>query len=122
MFFSKQTGKYRSKLEAKIAKRLPKGTTFESARLEYFVPRKYTPDFVIPKADGTKLYLEVKGYLRYEDQVKMRAVKQCNPGLDIRFFFPNDNKVAKSKMRNSEWCQKYSFAYCIGSIPKDWLK
>jgi len=113
---------FRSKLEGEVAKVLPKGTKFESEKLKYFIPKTYNPDFVVTTKNGRKIYLEVKGYFRYEDQVKMRYVKVSNPELDIRFFFPNDNKVQTSKMTNSEWCEKYGFKYCIGKIPKGWFR
>lgn len=118
---SKRTGKYKSKLEAQIAKQLGKRATYETETLSYLQPKKYTPDFVVAKAD-TKIYIEVKGWYRYEDQAKMRAVKASHPDLDIRMFFPNDNKVQSSKMTNSEWCKKYGFEYAIGSIPREWYK
>jgi hypothetical protein len=59
--------------------------------------------------------------LRIEDQKKMRAVKECNPDLDIRFYFAEDRLVHRSKMKNSEWCAKYGFPCAIGKIPKRWL-
>lgn len=118
---SSKTGKYKSKLEAVIAKRLGKKATYETEVLSYLLPKRYTPDFVLVAASGHKLYLEVKGYFRYEDQAKMKAVKYCNPDLDIRMFFPADNKVQGSKMKNSEWCKKYSFPCAVGKIPKGWL-
>jgi hypothetical protein len=123
----KRTGKYKSVLESKVAKQLGKKAKYETEVITYVLPKRYTPDFVLAKAshDGSsnsnKLYIEVKGWLRYEDQQKMRSVKHCNPHLDIRFFFPNDGKVQGSNMRNSDWCRKYAFEYCIGTIPKEWL-
>lgn len=116
---SKKTGKYKSKLESAVARRLGKRASYETEHIQYVLPKRYTPDFILVKNDGTKIYLEVKGYHRYEDQQKMRAVKTCNPSLDIRMYFPNDNKVANSKMTNSEWCEKYSFICYIGALPKD---
>lgn len=108
-------------LEEKVFKQLPKKRTkYEGEKLTYFIPKKYIPDFIIHTKAG-KIYLEVKGYLRYEDQVKMRAVKASNPDLDIRFYFPEDKKVAGSQMLNSEWCIKWNFPYCIGNVPKGWL-
>jgi hypothetical protein len=118
----KRVDGFRSKLEHDVSPKLPKGTTFESEKLKYFIPKNYIPDFVVPTKSGRKIYLEVKGYLRYEDQQKMRAVKLCNSELDIRFFFPNNNRVHGSKMTNSEWCEKYGFKYCIGKIPRGWFK
>lgn len=117
-----KAGEFRSKLEAEVSKRLPKGTTFESEKLKYFIPKNYLPDFIITTKSGKKIYLEVKGFLRYDDQQKMRYVKMANPELDIRFYFPNNNKVHTSKMTNSEWCEKYGFKYCIGKIPKGWFR
>ena len=117
---SKRTGKYKSQLEQTIATVLGKRATYESEVLNYVVPRKYKPDFIVT-TPSRKFYLEVKGYMRFEDQQKMKWVKACNPELDIRFYFPVDNKVQGSKMRNSEWCEKYSFKYSIGRLPKGWL-
>lgn len=127
---SKRTGKYKSVLERKIARRLGKNATYETETLSYLLPKRYTPDFVLVKTtvdehnnpiSSSKVYIEVKGWFRYEDQAKMRAVKVSNPDLDIRLFFPVDGKVQGSKMTNSEWCKKYNFPYCIGQIPKDWM-
>lgn len=120
--FKKGKGGFRSPLEALVAKSLPKGMKFESDKIKYFIPKNYIPDFVLTRNDGTKLYLEVKGWMRYEDQQKMRHVKHCNPELDIRFFFPKDNKVQGSKLLNSEWCAKYGFPCSIGKIPKGWFR
>ena len=111
--------KYKSRLEAKVARRLGKKATYESEVVYYFLPKRYYPDFVLVKSVSNRILLEVKGYLRYEDQAKMKAVKDCNPELDIRFFFPHDNKVQGSKMKNSEWCLKYGFPFYIGVLPKD---
>jgi hypothetical protein len=112
-----------SPLELEIWKQLPKARTkYEPELLYYMIPHKYKPDFVITKPDGRKVYLEVKGYLRWEDQRKMRAVKEYNPDLDIRFYFPKDNKVQTSNMTNSEWCVKYGFPCAIGKLPKGWFR
>lgn len=116
---AKRTRKYKSHLERDIARRLGKKATYETEYLEYLLPKKYKPDFILLKKDGSKLFLEVKGYMRYEDQVKMKAVKTCNPTLDIRLYFPSDAKVQTSSMKNSEWCERYGFVYYIGRLPKD---
>lgn len=120
---ARRTGQYKSKLEALVASLLPpKNAFYESASLQYILYKKYIPDFTIVTSSGHVVYLEVKGYLRYEDQVKMRAVKETNPELDIRFFFSKDGKVQSSKLTNSEWCKKYNFPYAIGKIPKKWFR
>lgn len=117
-----RVGKFKSKLEHQVAKELGKRAKYESERLTYMKPGHYKPDFVYTRKNGSKLYIEVKGFLRYDDQVKMKAVKANNMDLDIRFMFPQDKPVHRSKMLNSEWCQKYGFPYTIGSIPREWLQ
>jgi predicted nuclease of restriction endonuclease-like RecB superfamily len=118
---SKRTGKYKSKLESIAARQLGRKAKYEAAKIKYFEVKTYIPDFSI-RTNGNPIYVEVKGYLRYEDQRKMRMVKVSNPEMDIRFFFAQDNRVQGSKMTNSQWCDKYSFPYCIGEIPKGWLQ
>lgn len=114
---------YDSPLEAEVYQKLPKErTAYEPELLHYTIPHTYKPDFVILTTRGHKVYLEVKGYLRWEDQRKMRAVKEQNPGLDIRFFFPKDNRVHRSQMTNSEWCSKYGFPCAIAKFPRGWFK
>jgi hypothetical protein len=114
-----KTGIYKSQLEFNVAKILGRKAAYEPCKLPYTIKKHYTPDFVI--AREKPIYLEVKGYLRFEDQQKMKAVKETNPDLDIRFFFPVDNKVMGSRMKNSEWCAKYGFPCAIGKIPKSWI-
>ena len=105
----KRYGIYKSKLEQIVAKRLGKKAKYEPEKLRYVIPHNYTPDFVVTNKDGSKTYYEVKGYLRYEDQVKMRAVRACNPNLHIIFLFPKDQRVHRSQMLNSEWCRKNGY-------------
>lgn len=120
---SKRVGQFKSELEASVWDRLPKNRTkYESDKITYFVPKTYIPDYTITRDDGHKVLLEVKGFLRYEDQLKMRYVKMANPDLDIRFYFPNDGQVHRSKMKNSEWCKKYDFPCYIGRLPRGWWK
>ena len=118
----KREGEFKSGLEQSISKRLPKGSKYEASNIAYVLPKKYKPDFDVPTEAGKIVYLEVKGWMRYEDQQKMRAVKFSNPDLDIRFYFPKDQKVQNSKMTNSQWCQKYGFPYAIGRLPRGWFK
>lgn len=99
---------------------------YETEKLPYVLPspiRNYHPDFIIRRPNGKTLYLEIKGFYRPEDRVKMLAVKRANPEADIRMVFPRDNKLnAKSKTTYSDWCKKYGFKYCIGEIPEEWFK
>lgn len=112
----KRWGKYKSPLEQKIAKLLGRKAKYEVDVLEYYLPKKYHPDFTVVSKDGTKTYIEVKGYLRYEDQVKMRAVRVAHPDKDIWMWFPKDQKVHRSKMLNSEWCEKYGYKWRIVDV------
>lgn len=93
---------------------------YETLKLPYVIEKYYLPDFVI---EGTDIVVEVKGYFRATDRTKMLAVKKANPNLDIRFVFPQDNKLfSRSKTRYSDWCEKNGFKYHIGTeIPKEWL-
>ena len=112
---------FKSALELAVSKKLPKRRwEYEPERIEYMLPKKYIPDFVIQSKSGKKIYIEVKGWFRWEDQQKMRAVKNSRPDMDIRMFFPKDQKVQTSEMLNSEWCHKHDFKCAIGAIPRSW--
>ncbi len=96
--------------------------SYEEDRLAYVTYHNYVPDFKISTSSGRTFYLEVKGYFRTADQVKMKAVKVANPTVDIRFVFQKDNKLNKySKLHYSDWATKYGFLYAIGSVPEEWL-
>ena len=95
---------------------------YESEELKYYIAKTYIPDFTLKYRDGRVLHLEIKGYFRPEDREKLRAVREANPKLDVRLVFDKDNKIhAKSKMRYSDWCNKYKFLFAIGHIPEEWL-
>lgn len=114
----------RSKFEEQIFQSLQDkvNVKYESETLSYTVSLKYTPDLVIYFSHRPTMYLELKGYLDYDDQRKMKAVKKENPELDIRFVFMKDNKISKqSKLTYSSWSEKYGFPYCFNTIPEDWL-
>ena len=121
---------YRSNFEVDTVKQLHKhrssGTPFtihyEVDKLSYVKTGIYLPDFKIIKPDGTYLYIEVKGVLDVDTQVKMRAVKECNPDVTIAFLFQRDNLIRKGgKMRYSGWCDKYGFDWAIKEVPERWL-
>ena len=120
---SKRKGEFKSELEHLVSKKLRRHKPkYEAEKLKYFIPKNYIPDFIVETPSGNKIHIEVKGWFRSEDQQKMRAVKTCNPELDIRMYFPNNNKVQGSKMTNSEWCVKYEFPYAIGNFPRSWFR
>lgn len=98
---------------------------YESEKINYQIleDHQYIPDFVIRKLDGSKIYVEAKGYLRPTDMKKMKAVKASNPYLDIRFVFQKDNKVPKArKMTYSQWAERNGFKWALGLIPLEWCR
>lgn len=124
----KRTLKFKSRLEKQVSDSLLKTVSssrykYEPTKIPYIEEKQYIPDFLIHPKTLPPFYLEVKGWFRYEDRRKMLAVKETNPDFDIRMFFASDGKLNKnSKMRYSDWCEKHGFKYCIGSIPKGWLR
>jgi hypothetical protein len=115
--------KFRSGLEEKVADLLQGlGVTYEyeSTKVPYILQCNYTPDFLLPNG----VYLETKGQLTEEDRRKMKAVKNANPELDIRFVFQAPyNKIYKgSKTTYATWAEKHGFKWCaFHSIPVEWL-
>lgn len=105
---------------------LPKGATveYESEKLEYTTSHTYKPDVIVEFRCGRKIYLEFKGYFKYEDRAKMLAVREAHPTLDIRFVFQKDQPSCLgkgSKTRPSEWAVKNNFLYAVGSVPPEWI-
>lgn len=121
---------YRSGLEDKISEQLKatnKVWSYESEKLKYTVPERiatYTPDFIIIKQDGSKMYVESKGRFTATDRKKMKLVKEANPELDIRLLFqtPN-NKITKgSKTTYADWAVKQGYLWAAKEIPQEWLE
>ena len=79
---------------------------------------KYTPDFIVTRKNGTKLYIEAKGYFKSTDRSKMRAVLKSNPDLDIRMMFMSNGKITED-MRYSDWIR---FLEWSDSILWGWLR
>lgn len=122
-------GQLRSLLEKKIHTRVKKlvakkvAVGIESHEIPYTLVKNYIPDLVLCFPDGRVLYIEVKGWLRPEDRTKMKAVKMCNPSLDIRMVFGSNNKLhSGSTTRYGDWCDKHGFPWAVGEVPKEWLK
>lgn len=116
---------YRSGLEREFALFLTKrGVSFlyEPHTLDYTVPGKYKPDFLLPNG----IYLEIKGVLnKYDDRetAKMIAVKKCNPDKDIRLVFADASiKIPRTKMTHARWADKHGYTYADGHIPEEWLR
>lgn len=97
--------------------------SYESEKIPYVLERNYIPDFVIERPDGTKLYVEAKGYFDRQAMAKMKAVIEQNPDLEIVFIFYRDNPIRKgSKTRYSDWCTKQGVDFAINEIPERWFK
>lgn len=96
--------------------------TYEPLKLEYILTKHYTPDFMIPRKDGTILYVESKGYFDSDSREKMLAVKTQHPGLEIVLLFMDDKFInKKSGFSYTIWAQKHGFDYSVGSIPYRWI-
>src|SRR5712692_5012780 len=113
----------RSGCEKQIATQLDKAKikyVYEPCVLAYKLNKKYTPDFAI---EGKSWFLESKGRFVSSDRTKLLAVREQNPGIEIRLVFQRNNKLSKtSKTRYSEWAKKHKFKYALDKIPKQWLK
>jgi hypothetical protein len=121
---------YRSGLEDQISEQL-KGTdntwSYESEKLKYTIPERvatYTPDFILIKKNGEKMYIETKGRFTAIDRKKHLLVKTSNPGLDIRLLFqtPNNKLSKASKTTYANWADKNGYLWAAKEIPKEWLE
>lgn len=114
---------YRSKLEEKVSNLLSElGVSFEyeSTKVPYQIQFTYTPDFILPNG----VWLETKGYWDPADRRKVKAVKECNPDIDLRMVFqaPFNTISKKSKTTYAKWCEKHSIPWTsYQNIPLDWL-
>lgn len=92
---------------------------YESTKIPYILKGLYTPDFYLIDQD---IYLELKGVLTVEDRRKMRAVKDQNPEIDVRFVFMDaDKKVAHAKSTHAEWAIRNGFLWANKEVPQSWL-
>ena len=117
----------RSKFEKLVASLLRKAKIkfkYEPYKIPYILKCDYNPDFVISKRGKPDILIEVKGHFKPQDRRKMKAVKQSNPDLDIRFWFMRDNYLTKSKKkRYSCWAKQHNFPFHVGdTLPKEWFK
>lgn len=120
---------YRSGLENQIKKQLSeckKNYGYESEKISYIQPEKtrtYTPDFILTKKNGEKMYIESKGRWVLDDRKKHELIKKQYPALDIRFVFSNPNAKInkKSKTTYSDICMKFGWKFAKKEIPQEWL-
>ena len=120
---------FKSPLEVDIAAQLDKEGVryqYEGERIAYkpIKPLWYVPDFhKFEKAPH--IILEGKGWFRTsKERTRLLAVRECNPGLEVRFVFQkaNNRLSKKSKTTYAEWCDKNGFKWCEKVIPKEWFE
>ena len=120
---------FRSGLEDNVNDRLKeqnKSFSYESEKISYIQPQtkhNYTPDFVLNKIDGNKMYIETKGRWVKTDRLKFDLIFQQYPNIDIRFVFQNPNaKLYKgSKTTYAQYCDKKGWYWAKKEIPEEWL-
>lgn len=121
---------FRSGLEDNVNDMLKennKSFSYESEKISYIQPEtkhNYTPDFVLNKIVGGKMYVETKGRWVKTDRLKFDLIFQQYPGIDIRFVFQNPNaKLYKgSKTTYAQYCDKKGWRWAKKEIPEEWLK
>lgn len=121
---------FRSGLEETINESLNKSKKqfgYESEKISYIQPEtkhNYTPDFILTKKDGTKMYIESKGRWVKTDRLKFDLIFNQYSGIDIRFVFQNPNaKLYKgSKTTYAQYCDKKGWLWSKKEIPNEWLK
>lgn len=120
---------FRSGLEDNVndlLKEQNKSFSYESEKISYIQPQtkhNYTPDFVLNKIDGNKMYIETKGRWVKTDRLKFDLIFQQYPDIDIRFVFQNPNaKLYKgSKTTYAQYCDKKGWYWAKKEIPEEWL-
>jgi hypothetical protein len=121
---------FRSGLEDNVNDMLKehnKSFSYESEKISYIQPEtkhNYTPDFVLNKIVGSKMYIETKGRWVKTDRLKFDLIFEQYPDIDIRFVFQNPNaKLYKgSKTTYAQYCDKKGWRWAKKEIPEEWLK
>jgi len=120
---AKPTGKYRSRLEKRVADALTKKWQYEPEAFRYTMERTYTPDFV-----HRNIWIEVKGFFRAGDRKKYLSVQAYYPRKRIIFLFSDPNKPITrykrkdgTRMTHGEWATKNGFEFCTLDTLKDVL-
>ena len=121
---------FRSGLEDNVNDMLKengKSFSYESEKISYIQPEtkhNYTPDFVLNKIVGGKMYVETKGRWVKTDRLKFDLIFEQYPDIDIRFVFQNPNaKLYKgSKTTYAQYCDKKGWRWAKKEIPEEWLK
>jgi predicted nuclease of restriction endonuclease-like RecB superfamily len=95
---------------------------YEPLTFKIKIEQDYTPDFMMIKGDK-ELFIETKGYFRYEDQQKAKAFRRDYPHADYYILFQKDNPIRKgAKLTYTGWCAKNGITAFVGeTIPEGWL-
>ena len=108
-------------------KEAKKEFSFEPHSFQFKVPMTYTPDFSITKADGTKMYLEIKGYhpgMATWCSKIVHFITQ-NPEIDYRIVFLDAKKKFNKNYKSTmgDWADRKGIKFADkGTIPKEWLE
>lgn len=111
-----RTGKYRSRLEARVALQL-RGYPFlyEQELLPYECV--YIPDWTLGP-----IIIEAKGYLDDRDRAKLIKVAAAHPERDLRMLFENARRRVKgTKLSYGDWSAKHGFKWAEATIPDEWF-
>ena len=119
--------KFKSNYEATVAKQLDElgcEWKYESEKFPYQLPTSYyTPDFWVKYPDGTEEYIEVKGMFEPQDRLKMRAIREQYPKLNIVMHFMKEQNRLNSKSPTTylQWAEDHSFPVRFFNDAGTWL-
>lgn len=121
---------YRSNFEMEIGQSLKENKQsfeYETEKIKYVIPaakRTYSPDFILEKKDGSKMYIEAKGRWTGEDRKKIKLVKEQHPDMDLRIVFQTPGaKIRKnSKTTYSDFAEKLGIPWAKKHIPTKWFE
>lgn len=103
-------------------KKAPIRIEYETERVPYIVEKKYVPDFIVTRPDGSKIYIESKGRFLLEDRQKMLAVKEQHPDKTFALLFQRNLPITKgSSTLYSDWAEHHGFLWAINELPLVWL-
>jgi hypothetical protein len=116
---------FRSGLEESVAESLKERAVpffYEQHVLSYTRPSSdhtYRPDFVL----NNGIVIETKGHFTNDDRKKHLWIRECNPGVDLRFVFSRSSQKIRKGAKSSyaDWCKKHGFKYADRDIPDEWI-
>jgi hypothetical protein len=104
-------GNFRSEFEQTVNTQLNRvGFDYESEKIQYHIPRVYTPDFVHPSG----ILVECKGFFREGDTQKYKSIVNCLPDdkeLVFVLMKPNQKVRKGTKLSMGEWCDKHGIKW-----------